>query len=420
VADNDASGTGQKYADQASAKYGARVVMPPELGDANDYAQAGNDLRSLLMPQPDDWLVTADSLCSQPAPISWLVKRWLQEQALIMVHGPSGVGKTFVLMDMCLRMASGMPDWAGHRVKPGSVVYLAGEGHYGLRGRIAAWKHKHQAGSIQMWVSRHGCDLNTAQGFQKAADAVRALPQRPSLIVVDTLHRFLAGDENSAQDAKTMIDACDRLKIEFGCSVLLVHHTGVSEEAQHRGRGSSAWKGALDIELSITGGKKGQPLKIEPKKVKDGEEPDPVYCDLESVSIPGWVDEDGEPVSSAVPLFVSAPPAPSKATKASQAEHELKMQFKRAWYDTGAEVSDGLPYVSRAGLKMFLQKNRIKDVDGSEIDGPGKSDDTAKRYVQNDGHAVARLLDLNWIKKHDYGWVVIDPEEAQAMLINRK
>ena len=48
VADNDASGTGQKYADQASAKYGARVVMPPIDGDANDYVSAGHDLKILL------------------------------------------------------------------------------------------------------------------------------------------------------------------------------------------------------------------------------------------------------------------------------------------------------------------------------------------------------------------------------------
>lgn len=418
VADNDASGTGQKYADQASAKHGARVVMPPEPGDANDYAQAGHDLAALLMPQPTDWLVSADSLCEEPAPIKWLIKRWLQERALIMAHGPSGVGKTFVLMDMCLRIASSQPDWAGQKVKAGAVVYLAGEGHYGLRGRIAAWRHKHGTKSFRMWVSRHGCDLNTPQGYQTAADAIRALPEVPVLIVVDTLHRFLAGDENSAQDAKTMIDACDRMKLEFGCSVLLVHHTGVSEEAQHRARGSSAWKGALDIEISITGGKNGSPIKIEPRKVKDGEEPEPVYCDLESVEIPGWKDDDGEPVKSAVPLIVSAPPKASKTTRKGQSEHEQKILIRRAWFDTGAETRQGKPYVSRAGLKLFLTKNRIRDEDGSEIDGPGYSADTAKRYVKKSGHVVAALLDLGWIAEHEHGYTIEDKEEAQALLLS--
>lgn len=48
VADNDASGTGQRYAEMAVAKWGGRYVMPPVEGDANDYALAGGDLIELL------------------------------------------------------------------------------------------------------------------------------------------------------------------------------------------------------------------------------------------------------------------------------------------------------------------------------------------------------------------------------------
>jgi phage/plasmid primase-like uncharacterized protein len=251
VADNDKSGVGQRYAEQASAKHGARMVMIPTEGDANDYAQSGNDLASLLMPIADDWLVPADDFCAQPSPISWLVKRWIQSQALVMVHGPSGGGKTFVVLDWCLRMASGMDSWAGYKVRQGNVVYLAGEGHHGLRGRVAAWKHYNKAGKLNMWLSKDGCDLNTPIGYLKVVEHIRTMSCNPSVIVVDTLHRFLAGDENSAQDAKTMLDACNALMQEFACSVILVHHTGVSEEAQHRARGSSAWRGALDFEISI-------------------------------------------------------------------------------------------------------------------------------------------------------------------------
>ena len=402
VADHDVSGTGQKYADQASAKFGARVVMPPIPGDANDYVQAGHDLAALLMPQPDDWLQSADSLCEQPAPIAWLIKRWLQERALMMLHGPSGVGKTFILMDMCLRMATGKDDWNGFKVKPGMVVYLAGEGHYGLRGRIAAWKHQHGAKRINMWVSRHGCDLNTAVGFQKAADAIRALSDPPAIIVVDTLHRFLAGDENSASDAKTMIDACDRLKHEFACSVMLVHHTGVSDEAQHRARGSSAWRGALDIEISVTGGKDG-PIKIEPRKVKDGEEPDPIYCDLESVTIPGWLDEDGEPVKSAVPITTVAP---AKA-KPGRPAHDNKDIFRRAWWDQQdqAELTeDGAPYLTRAALAHFLEHTE------------GKKAAVAKQYAKASGTFIKPLIDDGWIVEYGQGYAIADETDKLAMV----
>ena len=334
VADNDSSGVGQRYAEQASAKYGARMVMPPIQGDANDYSQAGNDLASLLMPSHDDWLIPADDFCSQPSPISWLVKRWIQSQALVMVHGPSGGGKTFVVLDWCLRMASGIEDWAGHKVRPGNVVYLAGEGHHGLRGRVAAWKHHHQAGKLKMWLSKDGCDLNTPTGYLKVVEQVRMLQERPSVIVVDTLHRFLSGDENSAQDAKTMLDACNNLMMEFSCSVILVHHTGVSEEAQHRARGSSAWRGALDIEISIIPGKDDQPMQIVQRKSKDAEMAEPVFVQLHTVAIPGWRDEDDQQVTSAVVVCADAPTAKKKESKFSSEARVLE----NAWWSTQAET----------------------------------------------------------------------------------
>lgn len=352
VADHDTSGTGQKYADQASAKYGARVVMPPIPGDANDYRAAGHDLKVLLNPPPPtDWLVPANDFCAEPAPIRWLVKHWLQEQALIMAHGPSGGGKTFAVLDWSLHIASGLTEWHSHKVKPGPVVYLAGEGHHGLRSRVAAWKQHHRAGHLDMWISKTGTDLNTAEGYARVVEAIRALPYPPSLINVDTLHRFLAGDENSSVDAKTMIDACAALMREFSCSVLLVHHTGVADEAQHRARGSSAWKGALEIEISVVPAKGDTPIQIVQRKSKDAEEAEPIYAELQSVAINGWLDEDGEPVKSAVLVAAQAPPERKKESKLDTWRH----MFESAWWDSGAEIANGKPFVSRSALLDYLK-----------------------------------------------------------------
>lgn len=292
VADHDASGVGLRYAEQASAKFGVRMVMPPVMGDANDYVQTGHDLALLLKPQvATDYLIPADSFSAQPAPISWLVKNWIQDQALVMVHGPSGGGKTFVTLDWMLHIAADKPNWLGHKVKGGNMVYLAGEGHHGLRSRIAAWKHKNKVSKLNMWVSKSGLDLNTPEGYLKVVESVRALKIKPNVITVDTLHRFMAGDENSAQDAKTMLDACAALMLEFSCTVILVHHTGVSEEAQHRARGSSAWRGALDIEISIVPSKPDKPMEIVQRKSKDAEMAQTVYVELEPVAIPGWLED---------------------------------------------------------------------------------------------------------------------------------
>lgn len=406
VADHDISGVGQRYADQASAKYGARVVMPPIQGDANDYAQAGHDLASLLMPTADDWLIPADDFCAQPSPISWLVKRWIQSQALVMVHGPSGGGKTFVVLDWCLRMASGTEDWAGHKVRQGNVVYLAGEGHHGLRGRVAAWKHHHQAGKLAMWLSKDGCDLNTPTGYLKVVEQVRMLPDVPSVIVVDTLHRFLSGDENSAQDAKTMLDACNALMMEFNCSVILVHHTGVSEEAQHRARGSSAWRGALDIEISIIPGKDDQPMQIVQRKSKDAEMAETVYVTLETVAIPGWRDEDDQQVTSAVIVHADTP---AKAEKKDSKLSGHRKTYENAWWASGAEERNGLPYISRSAMMDYL------------VQKLGVSEASAKQYIKPSVHGklICDLLTSQIIDTFEHGWIVVDEVQSSAMLLRK-
>ena len=406
VADHDKHGVGQKYADQANAKYGARVVMPPIEGmDANDYAQAGHDLSSLLIPSHDNWLIPADDFSAQPSPISWLVKRWLQSQALIMVHGPSGGGKTFVVLDWCLRMASQTPEWAGQKVRAGNVVYLAGEGHHGLRGRVAAWKHHHQVGHLSMWLSKDGCDLNTPTGYLKVVEQVRTLPEKPSVIVVDTLHRFLAGDENSAQDAKTMLDACNALMMEFNCSVILVHHTGVSDETQHRARGSSAWRGALDIEISIIPGKDDQPMQIVQRKSKDAELAQTVYVELQQVTIPGWYDEDDQPVTSAVVVEAQAP---MPATKKDSKIDIHRKTLESGWWGTGAEVREGLPYISRSAIKDKLA-----------------ADGRKPRTIENDlsvaypDKLIGALILAEIISPFEHGWVVVDNVQSSAMMMRK-
>lgn len=397
VADNDQSGVGKNYADQAASKYCARVVMPPT-GDANDYRQAGGDLRALLEPpeRAVNWLISADDFCQKPAPIKWLIKRWVQDEALIMVHGPSGGGKTFFVIAAALSVAAGLDQFFGHKVNRGQVVYLAGEGHHGMRARIAAWKQYNSGVKVDAWISSSGCDLNTPDGYMQVVDEIRALGIKPRLIVVDTLHRFLAGDENKAQDAKTMLDACGGLIREFGCAVVLVHHTGVSDEAQHRARGSSAWRGALDIEISVVPGGDDTPASIVQRKSKDAELAHDMAMTLESVAINGWFDEDGEPVTSAV--AVQTDPFVRRKVDAKRGQY-IKL-MREAWHATGNDRADGRPYITRSAMVDWL------------VNSCGKTKNNAKAMLNPSEKTrfIGRLIDEKLIEQHDAGWILIDQE----------
>lgn len=402
----DTGEVGLRNAQEAAERAGGRVVQTPEIApeitDANDYLNAGHDLAALLAPEKGDWLIPADTLAKKPAPLHWLVRHWLQKDALIMVHGPSGCGKTFLVLDWCLHLAAGLSQWQTLPVYSAPVVYLAGEGHYGMRARIAAWKQHHQVKKLRMHVSASGCDLNTASGYQKTAEALRRLKTPPRLIVVDTLHRFLSGNENQAQDVKTMLDACAGLQVEFGATVLLVHHTGVSEEAQHRARGSSAWRGALEIEISVA--KHQETLSLTQCKAKDAEPALPIHLEMLPVAIDGWLDDEEEAVTSVVLIPGTAP---VKATKPTKLDAHAN-RFERAWWATGAEEREELPYVTRAAMRDWLR-------------GEGVKAQTIKNYLNSADETkfIGALLQAETIRVFDEGWVLQAPEQASAMLVRK-
>lgn len=376
-------------------------------------AALGAQAAEMLLEPDHDWLIAADAFSAKPAPISWLIKGWLQAESLIMIHGPSGGGKTFVVLDMALHLASGRANWCGLKVKPCPVVYLAGEGHHGLRGRVAAWKHHHASGSLalgplNMWLSRDGLDLNTPAGLAKTRERIQSLNVKPGLIIVDTLHRFLLGDENSSQDTKTMLDACNVLQREFGASVILVHHTGVSEDAQHRARGSSSWRGALDIEISVVPGKDGGPLQLVQRKSKDAELSEPLAMRLQRTTIPGWVDDDGEAVSSAVAVHdpVANPAAAQQATrKPSRIDGQRKV-WETAWLASGRETRQGNPYISRSAFIDHLTARM------------GLSQASASLYARPAAHGkpIADLLAAGIIEAHEHGWIMVNTLHADALM----
>lgn len=404
VADNDASEVGLKYADQACAKHGARYILCPINGDVNDYYLSGGDLKSLLSFQNnEEWLIPADEFSSKPAPIRWLVKHWLPENSMIMVHGPSGGGKTFTVLDWCMSLASGLGEWFGYKTKTANIIYLAGEGHYGLKARITAWKQEKKVNNLKMWVSKDGCDLNTPDGYMKVINNLRTISEKPDLIVVDTLHRFLAGDENSSQDAKTMLDACAGLMRDFECSVLLVHHTGVSDEAQHRARGSSAWKGALDAEFSVLPGRDDNPMQIICRKMKDAEMPQTIYASLKRVEVIGWFDEDGEQVTSAV---LSQEDEPVETTKRTPKIDEYRQLFENAWFHSGCELVNGIPYLSRSALRNKLENDGFAT---RTIDNMMKPSETNKM--------IGKLIQEKMISNYQHGWIVTDKLTVQTLLI---
>lgn len=229
-------------------------------------------------PEPERPLFTAvHELLGGIKAIDWLVEGYIEADALGMLYGASGGGKSFVAVSLACSIATGTP-WFGCRVKPGAVFYVAGEGHQGLARRFAAWSKSSGTAIIKdtpLYKSNRAVqmlDANAAGALRaEVARMAQAAGKAPSLVIIDTLARnFGDGDENKQQDANRFIEAMDEVRREFGCHVLVVHHSG---HEMDRARGSSAFKAAMDQELHVKGG--GGLLELAATKMKDAELPQP-------------------------------------------------------------------------------------------------------------------------------------------------
>jgi len=211
-------------------------------------------------------------------PPNALIAGMIPEGGLAVLYGESGLGKSFLALDLAYSIATNIP-WMNRAVAPGPVIYIAGEGIGGLPKRTAAWKDAHEAkGPIEVHFISDPVLLTVESDVSELTMLLASLEPEPQLIVVDTLARAMAGaDDSSGKDMGNLIQAVDRLRTMFGCAVLLVHHSTKKEGRVERG--SSQLRGAADSMMSVT--THGSSLKLSSEKSKDYEPFDDIEFSLE-------------------------------------------------------------------------------------------------------------------------------------------
>ena len=369
-------------------------------------SDAAEAILAAAQAQTQEYFFTrATSYLSQPAPLKWIIKGWMPDSGLTMVYGESGVGKTFITLDMACHIASGR-QWHDHKTKPGVVVYMAGEGNYGLRQRVAAWCKAHQADRLDnLLISNKAIDVDSPAAAAQIINAVREITQDDiTAIFVDTVNNHMSGDENSAKDTRNMLNACNIVARALNASVCLNHHTGHAAESKQRARGSSAWKASLDASILVA--KTEGMIEISCTKMKDAEPPAEFYGRLESVPL-GWVNEDGEEINGAV--FAVETKFIKQATKQESEIQKDIRKFTNAWWHGGAEDRQDMPYLSRSALLDYLIKNE------------NLAESTAKTYAQESkkGRLIYNLLNAQIIQGHEHGWVIAEPVTASTLMVQR-
>lgn len=193
----------------------------------------------------DDLFLSRESLDQLP-PVEALLDDMINKSSITWLSGKFGTYKTFLALAWACCIATGR-DWHGHQVRdPGTVIYVAAEGHRGLHGRAQAWERAFNDGELtrRLIVTPRGLDPRDPQDMAKLTR--RILSTDAKLVIFDTLHRCAPGlDENSSseQGLGSVIKGLQRVKDQTDCSIMMLAHTGHSGE---RARGTSAQEDDAD------------------------------------------------------------------------------------------------------------------------------------------------------------------------------
>ena len=285
--------------------------------------------------------------CKQVAPVKFFIKGYVYEGALEMMFGESAGGKSFLALDMACSIACDeIRDWHGQPLRHAPVIYFAGEGANGLRKRCAGWVAAHDVNpeTVHLAIFDEVFSLddedNSDYSINNTIANIKRAYGNPGLIIFDTQHCFMKGDENRAVDTKKYLDACRKLTREFGCAVLDIHHVGVNPETKTRARGSGSMRGAMDFELRVS--KNLSIITLEQTKNKDGAQEPARYFTLKGIDVPGWFDDEGMQETTCYIERTEPNLSESNEPKKTftKSEHTALDTFKEAVRRKGVKLTD--------------------------------------------------------------------------------
>lgn len=271
----------------------------------NDYQSAKNGdteviQRTELQTLERNRLVKGSDLTANIEPQKWLIKGIMPEEALVEFVGASGSYKSFILLDMMFCISAELP-YHGLKTTKGTVIYIAGEGSNGVKMRLKALQIHYNVNDYDFYVLPMPSNLMEKIEIEKLAkEIMHRAPMGAAMVMFDTLHRNSAGsDENSSKDFASILGNLDTFIKPLASVVGWVHHTGLGDDAQNRGRGTSSRYAAMDTvilvrkreELSVT---------IENTKQKDSEPFNQLDFNMAHIKL-GIMDEDNAEMVSLVP-----------------------------------------------------------------------------------------------------------------------
>lgn len=215
---------------------------------------------------PKVWTV-GEVLEGDLRPPDWLVEPLFARGDVVIVQADSGVGKTWLLLDLMLQAASGL-EWMG-RFKCAKSRWLYCDFDMHADGHIIKSRLKRLSRTLPQGVlppdtccvatRTHlpaGLNLTTGEGIYHLLSAIKAARADVCVLeVFSTIHG--AANENDASQMDRAMSTLRRMATDAGCAIVCPHHTRKRQQGdqdgdiQSAGRGSSVIKARADCVIDL-------------------------------------------------------------------------------------------------------------------------------------------------------------------------
>ena len=241
-----------------------------------------------------------------PCP-QYLIEGVLPKNSLVCITGEPGSGKSLLVLDWLLHIASGK-DWYGIPTEQGQVLYVSTEGGFGIKARMTAWQ-KHYGVTVpesEFGICPKEFVVTEKDALENLTDAIEDAGKAygpVKVLVLDTVARTMAGDENTSEAMTSYIRCVSGLVKKYGLTVILVHHTtknASAESGASKFRGHSSLYGALDVGISLKKNDFIHTMRME--KIKDDEAINDLIFERTQIDLSAELGfyRSGKPYSSAV------------------------------------------------------------------------------------------------------------------------
>jgi hypothetical protein len=224
----------------------AEVVLQ-RMADAHSAISASAPSHSSIRTLSD----IPDVMALKPTPIEHAVEGLILKDGVTLFVGPSGVGKSLMLLRMCISIAMGTPfmDFASKRLP---VLYLDYENQLA----IVQSRQEAMAGGTVPGLNVWGRWLSVEMPMVGNPDLLRIAKDERPVIIIDPLIRFLppGTKENASEEIAPCMEYFRKLAIA-GATVVLVHHAGKNPDIEYRGSSDilAGCDGALSLRSDTDG-----------------------------------------------------------------------------------------------------------------------------------------------------------------------